>query len=415
MQNAKEVSFFTHKTPGQMTGHPGIVALCVDEALCIDEGRQMGQSGGRHQRASGKGTSPLHRRRKGRGSRRSHLLYLTWRSVVAFIRRESIDRIVIILGILITISVVVISQVESISLVDSFWWSIVTLTTVGYGDISPATMIGRFIAMVNMFVGIGLLAALSAALASVLIERKRKEELGMSDCRFQDHVILCEWNHRAANIVQELRMDQGADPVQIALIAQCDRKPIDDPNLAFISGPVSDATLKRANLAEAKNVIILGNDQLDASIRDATVVLSTLTVESLNSHVYTIVELVDHANAITCYRANADEVIISSELSSMLISQAALNHGISKVISELLSVQTGNQLYKVPLPPVSAGHTFLEAFTHMKQQYQSTVVALQKGFEGEVISNPENDHIVDARDYLIVISHEAPQTLRPAV
>lgn len=356
-----------------------------------------------------------YRSRKNRRLHRSHPLRLMWRSVLGFIKRESIDRIVITLGILITISSVVISQVESISLIDSFWWSIVTLTTVGYGDIAPATMIGRFIAIVNMFVGIGVLAALSAALASILIERKRKEELGMSDCRFEGHVILCEWNHRAVSIVKELRMEQGAQPVQIALIAQCDRKPIDDPNLAFIHGPVSDETLKRANLTAAKNVIILGNDQLDASIRDAAVVLSTLTIETLNPNVYTIVELVDPANAITCYRAKADEVIISSELSSMLISQAALNHGISKVVSELLSLQTGhNKLYKVPLPLANAGQTFLDTFMYMKQQHQSTVVALQKGYEGEVISNPNSAHIVEANDYLIVISHEAPQTLYQA-
>ena len=332
-----------------------------------------------------------------------------WRSVWAFIKRENIDRIVLILGILIAISCLVISKVESISLIDSLWWSIVTLTTVGYGDIAPATAVGRVIAVVNMFLGIGLLAALSATLASVLVERKMKEELGLSDCHFTDHIVLCEWNHRAANIVKELRLERQAEELPIVLIANCDRKPIDDPNIAFIRGQVSDETLRRANLSQAKTVIVLGNDQLDASIRDATAVLSILTVESLNPHAYTIVELVDPANAITCYRAQANEVIITSELSSMLISQATLNHGISKVISELLSVQTGNQLYKLPLPPTQVGRPFLDVFVHMKQAYQSTVVALQTGQEGKVTSNPDNGQIVEADDYLIVISRAAPK------
>lgn len=331
------------------------------------------------------------------------------RSVWAFVKRENVDRIVLVLGILIAISCVVISKVESISLIDSLWWSIVTLTTVGYGDIAPATAVGRVVAVINMFVGIGLLAALSATLASVLVERKMKEELGLSDCHFTDHVVLCGWNRRAANIVKELRLEQQAKDLPIVLIANCDRKPIDDPNLAFIRGQVSDETLRRANLSQAKTVIVLGNDQLDASIRDATAVLSVLTVESINPHAYTIVELVDSANAITCYRAQANEVIITSELSSMLISQATLNHGISKVISELLSVQTGNQLYKLPLPPTQAGRPFLDVFMHMKQAYQSTVVALQRGSEGEVISNPDNGQIVETDDYLIVIARAAPQ------
>lgn len=350
------------------------------------------------------------KRRQQRSSPRQTRAFLrrTRQMFWGFIRRENIDRIAIILAILITISSGIIAWVESISLIDSFWWSIVTLTTVGYGDIAPATAIGRVIAVINMFVGIGLLAALSASLASALVERKRKEELGMSDCYFEDHLILCEWNHRAANIVRELRAEAQAKDMPIVLIANCDRKPIDDPNLAFIHGSVSDETLRRANLPHAKTVIILGNDQLDASIRDATAVLSTLTVESLNSNAYTIVELVDPANALTCYRAQANEVIITSELSSMLISQATMNHGISKVISELLSVQAGNQLYKVPLPAGQSGQTFLEVFLYMKQTYQSIVVALQKGYEGDVISNPDNAQIVNASDYLIVMAKSAP-------
>lgn len=333
----------------------------------------------------------------------------TLKALWTFIKQENIDRIALILALLITLSSTVIAQVESISLVDSLWWSIVTLTTVGYGDIAPSTATGRIIAVVNMFVGIGLLAALSAALASALIEHKRKEELGMSDCRFQDHIILCGWNYRAANILRELRMDPQTQQAPIALIGECDRKPIDDPNLAFIHGKISDETLRRANLPDAKTVIILGNDQLDEAVRDATAVLTTLTVESLNPQAYTIVELADPANALTCYRAQANEVIISSELSSMLISQATLNHGISKVVSELLSTQAGNQLYKVPLPAGQSERTFIEVFLHMKQAYQSIVVAIQNGPEGKVISNPDTDHMLTANDYLIVMSKTAPK------
>ncbi len=51
---------------------------------------------------------------------------------------------------------------------------------------------------------------------------------------------------------------------------------------------------------------------------------------------------------------------------------------------------------------------FIDVFMHMKQAYQSIVVALQKGQEGKVISKPANQQIVEASDYLIVISTSAP-------
>lgn len=330
-----------------------------------------------------------------------------------FLQRENLDRLLFIIGILIALSSIGLSWVEpELSLVDALWWNIVTLATVGYGDIAPVTLVGRLIAIVDMIFGIGVLAAFSATIASILIERKIREDLGMSSYNFENHIILCEWNYRARFILKELRLAPQIQEKPIVLIANIERTPIDDENLFFIQGQVSDETLNRANLVKANTVIILGDDSLDYTARDAKVILSTLTVESLNSKAYTIVELVNEAYVMTCKRAKADEIIVSSELSSMLISQATLNHGITKVISDLLTSQDGsNQLYKIPVPKSQVGLSFMEVFIQMKQVYQSIVLAVQKGSEGEVISNPPSDYQLENDDYLLVIAHEKPQPL----
>lgn len=322
-----------------------------------------------------------------------------------FLQRENLVRLLFIIVILIAVSSIGLSWVEPrVSLVDALWWSIVTLATVGYGDIAPVTLGGRLIAIIDMFVGIGFLAAFSATLASILVERKIREELGMISYSFKEHIILCEWNYRAQVIFKELRLEPKFQQMPIVLIANIEKKPIDDENLFFIQGQVSDETLNRASLVKAKTVIILGDDNLDYTARDAKVILSTLTVESINPNAYTIVELVDEAHVQTCKRAKADEIIVSSELSSMLISQATLNHGITKVVSELLSSQDGNQLYKIPIPESKIGLTFIDVFMQMKQVEQSIVVAVQKGSEGEVISNPPADYQLEDIDYLIIIA-----------
>jgi voltage-gated potassium channel len=53
---------------------------------------------------------------------------------------------------------------------DGIWWSVVTITTVGYGDLYPKSVEGRIIAMVVMFVGIGFLSVLTATIASRFIQ-----------------------------------------------------------------------------------------------------------------------------------------------------------------------------------------------------------------------------------------------------
>lgn len=325
------------------------------------------------------------------------------------LQRKNLIRILLIIAIIIAISSIGLSLVEpDLSLLDTFWWSIVTLTTVGYGDITPITPVGRLIAIFEMIFGVGILTTFNAIMASILVNQKLRQELGMSSYDFENHIILCEWNLRSRVILKELRLEPQTKEKPIILIANIETKPIDDENLFFIQGQISDETLHRANLIKAETVIILGDDSLDYTTRDAKVVLSTLTIESINPHAYTIVELVDPAHVKTCKRAKADEIIVSSELSSMLLVQEALNHGITKVVADLLSFEDGNQLYKIPLPKSQIGHSFIDVFTYMKQKYQSIVVAVQKGSEGEVICNPPTDYKLENIDYLIVIATEKP-------
>ena len=60
---------------------------------------------------------------------------------------------------------------------DSLWWSVVTITTVGYGDRFPVTSGGRGIAVVLMLVGIGLVGVITATLASYFIEQDKDNDL----------------------------------------------------------------------------------------------------------------------------------------------------------------------------------------------------------------------------------------------
>jgi voltage-gated potassium channel len=64
---------------------------------------------------------------------------------------------------------------------DSFWWGIVTLTTVGYGDITPKTRAGRFAGVVIMFTGIAVLGVLAGSLASLFNLEERPQETSGSD------------------------------------------------------------------------------------------------------------------------------------------------------------------------------------------------------------------------------------------
>ncbi len=322
-----------------------------------------------------------------------------------FLETENFLRPLLIIILIIAISSLSLSLVEpNLSLIDSLWWAVVTLTTVGYGDVTPKTIAGRFIAFLDMLVGIGVLTLLTATVASILVERKISKDLGMHSYNFEEHIILCEWNYRSEIVIKELRIEPETEKTPIVLISDIDRKPIKDKHLFFVKGEVCDETLHQANLLKAKTVIILGDENLDYKQRDARVILSTLTVKSINNKAYTIVELINENNIETCKRACADEIIVSSKLSSNLISSSAINHGISRVITDIVTYEYGSQLFKRLVSEAEEGKLFIDVFMKMKKDSQSTVIAIQHGNEGETISNPPADYQLAADDYLIFIA-----------
>lgn len=66
---------------------------------------------------------------------------------------------------------VLIHFAEGMTFSDGIWWSFVTATTVGYGDLSPSTVYGRIIAMILMLLGIGLIGSLTSAITSFFMKQ----------------------------------------------------------------------------------------------------------------------------------------------------------------------------------------------------------------------------------------------------
>ena len=93
-----------------------------------------------------------------------------------FLRTNNFQYILIITIITVFLGAFSISIAEDKTFSDSLWWSFVTTTTVGYGDISPSTNMGRIIAAILMLVGIGFVGMLTGTIATYFLNYKEKDK-----------------------------------------------------------------------------------------------------------------------------------------------------------------------------------------------------------------------------------------------
>jgi len=330
-------------------------------------------------------------------------------ALLAFLRRENLFRLMGVIVVLVLVGAAGLTYFEDDRpFHDALWWAIVTLTTVGFGDISPTSLGGRLIGVVLMFFGIGVLGTFTGTIASAFVAQRERKDRGMGDCDLEGHIILCGWNDRTKEILKDLRADSRSAARPIALVADVETNPAGgDEHLRFVRGTETEDDLMRAGITRAETVVLVGDRSQDYQARDAKAVLAVLTVKSLNPSAYVIVELAGEENVHHCRHAKADEIVVGADLCSRVISTATLDHGISTVLRELLSAQEGHDLITIPVPDAHGGRPFIDVFSDLKREKGTIALAIKRQGTGHIVTNPGARDRVAAGDSLVVIQERA--------
>lgn len=246
---------------------------------------------------------------------------------------------------------------DKVSVVDALYYTTVTLTTTGYGDITPVSTTARLInALIVTPMRLIFVVVLVGTTIQALTERSREEfRLARWRSRLKDHVVVVGYGTRGRNAVRALMLrGHSADDI---VIVDSDPQAVADATaagfLAVSGAATSDAVLRDALVPRARSVII-------ALGRDDTAILATLAARRLAPHVSVVATAREAENAELLQQSGAASVIVSSETAGRLLGLATDSPDTVNVVEDLLSFGSGLDLSEREVSAAEVGRALHE-------------------------------------------------------
>ncbi|WP_409331949.1 potassium channel family protein [Trujillonella humicola] len=282
------------------------------------------------------------------------------------------------------------SRGDEISLLDAAYYATVSLSTTGYGDITPITPTARLInVLVITPLRIMFLIVLIGTTLEALTARSREEfRIRRWRSRVRQHVIVCGYGTKGRSAIRALRAD-GMSAEQIVVV-DTDERLVEEATTTGLTGIVGDAgrreVLRRAAVERARAVIVAAN-------RDDAAVLITLTVRQLNPSVPITTSVREEENAALLRQSGATTVITTSATSGRLLGLSTDHPRVVNVVEDLV---TGGQGLDLHQRTVKAGEVGLSP-----RQLTDIVLSVTRGgrtlrFDDPLIGTlePEDELVV---------------------
>ena len=270
------------------------------------------------------------------------------RAAIEQIRR----RVAIGVGLIAFIAVVVTVQRDgyqdgadgSVSILDAVYYASVSVTTTGFGDISPVSDAARLVdVLVVTPARLMFLVLLVGTTMEVLTDQSRHALATRRwRKRVKDHYIICGYGSTGRSAIRALRA-QGVTDDQFVVIEPhqetCDEGAASGL-VTIVSDAASTSALQAAEIESAAAVVVTPN-------RDDTAVLVTLTARELNPTVPIVVAVRNEENLHLLRQSGADSVIHSADAIGRLLGMATTSQPVAEVLDDLLSPGSGLDVVEI--------------------------------------------------------------------
>lgn len=251
-----------------------------------------------------------------------------------------------------------------ISIWDSIWYSMISITTIGYGDLSAKSTEAQ-IATLVFIVFVGLVAFTTAVgmIVDWIVQLRQKERRGMGRSKAQNHLIIVNFPNeaRVRQIIDEYTRDSEHRNREIVIVTnQLDEMPFIISNVSFIRGsPLELETFERANIAGAQQAIILSTS-VDDPRTDSLVASISFVMEHMNPKMSIVAECQDSKHKVLFTASERVSLVYTTRVANNLLVQEAQDPGVNLLTETITSNVTdieetvvSTKMLTLPSVPIS--------------------------------------------------------------
>lgn len=319
-----------------------------------------------------------------------------------------------LLGLLLGLSAVHVAAMmllEGMGFQDAAWLTLTTLTTVGYGDLSAATPLGRMATVLLLYiVGISMLAQLASDYIDYRLERRQRMLQGRWEWNMKNHMLIV--NTPKQNTVTYLQRliaqvretpELAELPVQLLSEAFEDGLPQSLRNLGVVhrhDTPDHDEAWEAVDLASARYLVILAHDHHDRRTDSLTFDIVHRVFDHIEpAHTYVVAECVDDMNRPRLQALGVHSVVRPIRAYPELVVRAITAPGVERVMENLFTHRGDHaQRYDVNI----SGVCWADIVSALIQRDWGTAMAYIAG-NGEVVCNPPARQTLDAKALLLMV------------
>lgn len=283
---------------------------------------------------------------------------------------------------------------------DSLYMTIITLATIGYGEIHPLTTSGRVFTMVLIALGVTAAGFIFTTLTQALVETQLAATFGRRKLfrdisKLKNHFILCGAGRVGIRIIDEFKK-KGVDFVVIERDPVIADRLLTQGELVLIGDATDESVLEGANVKTARSLIA-------AASSDAENVYIALTARGINPDLYIVARANDQAAERQMMRAGVNKVVSPALIGSHRMAQAAMSPAVADFLELTTTTESLDLLFEqVRIEPGSslAGKKIKDS--GIRSEHNAMIVAITNN-EGKMHFNPDGNQQLNVGDLLIAI------------